>query len=53
MIIACFDKIEPAHCGDGAAMTPDFLDEFLLAMMPSMLTVAWLAWRADVRDLDL
>jgi hypothetical protein len=35
------------------SMTPDFLDGFLLAMMPSMFTVAWLAWRADVRERDL
>jgi len=31
-------------------MTQDFLDGFLLAMMPSMLTVAWLVWRADAHQ---
>ena len=32
------------------SMTQDFLDGFLLAMMPSMLTVAWLVWRTPSGD---
>ena len=28
------------------SMTLDFLDGMLVAMLPSMLTVAWLVWRA-------
>ena len=27
------------------SMTQDFLDGMLVAMLPSMLTVAWLVWR--------
>jgi hypothetical protein len=33
-------------------MTPDFVDGILVALMPSMLMVAWLAWRAPVIDSD-
>ena len=33
-------------------MTPDFLDGILVSLMPSMLVVAWLAWRATPIDLD-
>jgi len=41
-------NFESAHCGDGAiSMTMHFIDGFLAAMLPSILTVAWLAWRAD------
>jgi hypothetical protein len=28
------------------SMTQDFLDGMLVTMLPSMLTVAWLVWRA-------
>ena len=31
-------------------MTQDFLDGFLFAMLPSMVTVAWLVWRAPSGD---
>jgi hypothetical protein len=35
------------HCGDGGkSMTLQFVDGILAAMLPSMLTVAWLVWRA-------
>jgi hypothetical protein len=33
--------------GDGAiSMTMQFVDGFLAAMLPSIITVAWLVWRA-------
>jgi hypothetical protein len=31
-------------------MTLDFLDGVLMALMPSMLMVAWLVWRADTHQ---
>jgi hypothetical protein len=33
-------------------MTPDFVDGILITLMPSMLMVAWLAWRAPAIDSD-
>ena len=33
-------------------MLGSFLDGILVALMPSMLVVAWLAWRATATDLD-
>jgi hypothetical protein len=32
------------------SMTPDFLAGIFLALIPSMLTVAWLVWRATPLD---
>ena len=31
---------------------PDVWDAFVMALMPSMLMVAWLAWRADAMSPD-
>ena len=28
-------------------MTLEFVDGMIVAMLPSMLTVAWMVWRAD------
>ena len=28
-------------------MTMEFIDGIIVAMLPSMFTVAWLVWRAD------
>ena len=33
-------------------MTQDFLDGMILTLIPSMLTVAWLVWRADIGGAD-
>jgi hypothetical protein len=33
-------------------MTQDFLDGMLVTLIPSMLAVAWLIWRADAGDAD-
>jgi hypothetical protein len=33
-------------------MTPDFVDGILITLLPSMLMVAWLAWRAPAIDSD-
>ena len=34
------------HCGDGGeSMTLEFVDGIIFAMLPSMLTVAWMVWR--------
>ena len=33
-------------------MTQDFLDGILLAMIPSMIVVAWMVWRAPPVDSD-
>ena len=51
-LLFCFKcsrcNFEFAHCGDGAiSMTMEFIDGIILAMLPSMFTVAWLVWRAD------
>ena len=33
-------------------MNADFVDGILVALMPSMLVVAWLAWRAPSIDFE-
>jgi hypothetical protein len=33
-------------------MTQEFLDGMIVVMIPSMLTVAWLVWRATPVDSD-
>jgi hypothetical protein len=44
-------NFESAHCGDGAiSMTMQFVDGFLAALLPSMLMVGWLLWRASPAD---
>lgn len=35
------------------SMTMEFLDGILVALMPSMIVVAWLVWRATPADADL
>jgi hypothetical protein len=36
----------------GRLMTQQFLDGLIVAMLPSMLMIAWLAWRATPVDSD-
>jgi hypothetical protein len=34
-------------------LMPDFVQGILVALLPSMLTVAWLVWRATAEDSEL
>jgi len=39
-------RVESSIVAVEQSMTLDFLDGMLVAMLPSMFTVAWMIWRA-------